>query len=253
MSEVVFLHGFLGAPTQLEPVAPGARGVALPGHGLAPWFPDGDAFDACVDAIADRVAGGATAPILVGYSMGARLALAVILRRPGLARAAVLVGVDAGIADPAARAARDDLRRLRVERLRSSGLRVFLDAWEREAIFATQASLDPSVLAAQRAARAAHTERGVAWALEHLDVASQPVLDVSRVDVPITFLAGERDERFASIAARLAARAPRGRAVIARGAGHNLLLEAPVLVAREIRHQETSAGREPAFNQGSPS
>lgn len=252
MRRVVFLHGFLGAPDQLAAIAPAAVGIALPGHGRAPWFPRVDTFDAAVDELAARVSAVGEVDVLVGYSMGARLALAALLRRPGIARSALLIGVDAGLEDDEARAARDAVRARRAAILREGGLASFVEAWEREPVFASQVRLSPEILAAQRASRAAHTERGIAWVLDRLDVASQPLLDVRGLTVPVAFLAGARDARFAAIAERLAHRAPGARAVIAPGSGHNLLLEAPDLVEREISRLLTSPGHEPVINQGSP-
>lgn len=258
MTAILFLHGFLGAPDQLASIAPAAIGVSLPGHGPDPWFPTATGFVGAVDAIAERIARDTRgAPLLVGYSMGARLALGVLGRHTHLAAGAVLVGADPGPLDDTARAARADVEAARRALLARVGLERFVDAWENEPIFATQVALDPEVRRAQRAARGAHTERGIAWVLEHLGAASQPFLDVGDLDPPITFLAGERDARFAAIAERLGREAPHGGAVIAPGCGHNLLLEAPDLVAREIRRLTsllgTSAGEAPAINQGSTS
>jgi pimeloyl-ACP methyl ester carboxylesterase len=55
-----------------------------------------------------------------------------------------------------------------------------------------------------------------------------------RLDVPITLGAGELDSKFAEIALRAARALPRGRASIAPGAGHNLLLERPDWVEQAI-------------------
>lgn len=258
MTDVVFLHGFLGAPDHLSLIAPRALGVWLPGHGFDPWFPAGGGFVGAVDAIAERIARDTRgASILVGYSMGARLALGVLARHAHVAAGAILIGVDPGLADEEARAARSAAEAGRRARLAQLGLPGFVDAWEEEPIFATQASLPAMTLAEQRAQRCAHTERGIAWVLEHLGTGDQPCIDVGDVDAPITFLAGEYDARFAAIAGRLGREAPHGRAVIAPGAGHNLLLEAPDLVANEIARLSNllgaSAGEGSAINQGSTS
>ncbi|MFO0616158.1 MAG: alpha/beta hydrolase, partial [Polyangiaceae bacterium] len=100
----------------------------------------------------------------------------------------------------------------------------------------------PRVLDAQRTARREHTERGIAWVLEHLGSATQPHVDVARIGVPLTLLAGERDGRFAELARDTAARAPNVRAVLAPDVGHNALLEAPAVVASEIARLEGLVG-----------
>jgi len=51
---------------------------------------------------------------------------------------------------------------------------------------------------------------------------------------PITLAAGELDAKFVDIAQRAARELPNAKLLIAPGAGHNLLLERPDLVARTL-------------------
>ncbi len=90
-----WLHGFLGAPAQWAGVRAGKGADEasdawwLPGHGPAPRVWPGASFDEVVDALSPWTTGRR---VLVGYSLGARLALALALRHPGDLRAVVLVG-----------------------------------------------------------------------------------------------------------------------------------------------------------------
>jgi len=49
--------------------------------------------------------------------------------------------------------------------------------------------------------------------------------------MPVTLIAGERDEKFRAIAQRMASAIPQATLVIAPGAGHAVHLEAPQVVA----------------------
>src|SRR5207244_3830457 len=75
----------------------------LPGHGLSP-SPLPGSFDAAVDELAAKLA---PPTWIVGYSMGARLGLALALRHPERCRGALLVGAQPGLrgAEGAARRA----------------------------------------------------------------------------------------------------------------------------------------------------
>ena len=75
----------------------------MPGHGPSPRVLPGAGFDEVIDALAPWTTGRR---VLVGYSLGARLALSLALRHPGDLRAVVLVGGTPGIEDPAERAQR---------------------------------------------------------------------------------------------------------------------------------------------------
>src|SRR3990167_10842963 len=103
------LHGFLGGGADWDPFEPAFAdlGIAmaprpeffkgpLPALTLAEW---GERF-------AKKVAQEDDAPIVMGYSMGGRLALHALLASPALWRGAVIIGAHPGFADPKARAER---------------------------------------------------------------------------------------------------------------------------------------------------
>ena len=90
----LLLHGFAGSPRTLARFLPDAEAPDLPGHGGAAdatsW---NDALAALEPADAVRV---------VGYSMGARLALGLALRHPATVSELVLESGTAGIEDAGA-------------------------------------------------------------------------------------------------------------------------------------------------------
>lgn len=234
-----WLHGFLGAPAQWDAVRAlvGADGEApwLPGHGPSPRVYEGQGFDEVTDSLAPWAAGKS---VLVGYSLGARLALSLALRHPGGLRAVVLVGGTPGIEGPAERAKRaadDDALAAGIAR---DGLAAFVRRWEALPLFATQAELAPEVLAAQRTWRGAHEARGVAWALSTLSTGRMPPLWGALATAPfeVHAVTGERDEKFTRIAEEMVRRGD-GRVAHHRvaGAGHNVVLEDSAAVAAVVR------------------
>ena len=111
---VVFLHGFLGAAQDWDPLTAalsrGRRCLALdlPGHGASsvqPAAPDGEGSALSMEAVAGAVAAlleaegaGEEPVVLVGYSMGARLALHLAARHPALFSKVAVVSGTPGIA-----------------------------------------------------------------------------------------------------------------------------------------------------------
>lgn len=238
-----WLHGFLGAPAQWDAVRArvGGGGDAwwMPGHGPSPWVRAGVGFDEVVDALAPWVDGRR---VLVGYSLGARLALSLALRHRGSLRAVVLVGGTPGLEDPterAKRAADDDALAAGIAR---DGLAAFVDRWEALPLFATQRSLPAGVLAVQRSWRAAHDPAGVAWALSTLSSGRMPPCWDALATAPFAIHAvtGDRDEKFTRIAEEMVQRGGgRVRHHRVAGVGHNVVLEDPSAVAAIVARAET--------------
>ena len=206
----------------------------MPGHGPSPRVLPGAGFDEVIDALAPWTTGRR---VLVGYSLGARLALSLALRHPGDLRAVVLVGGTPGIEDPAERAQRaaaDDALAASIAR---DGLERFVERWEALPLFATQREMAPELRAAQRARRTAHEAGGIAWALSTLGTGRMPPLWEALATAPFAVHAvtGDRDEKFTRIAEEMVRRSG-GRVVHHRvaGAGHNVALEDPAAVARVV-------------------
>ena len=115
---VVLLHGFLGDRRDLEPLrralAPsfGCITYDLPGHGdtahLADKAEKSSEGNAILHGLVAALEGlrQPSGVALVGYSLGARLALQVAVLRPDLVTAVVALGGSPGLVDEASREAR---------------------------------------------------------------------------------------------------------------------------------------------------
>jgi pimeloyl-ACP methyl ester carboxylesterase len=99
------------------------------------------------------------------------------------------------------------------------------------------AAQPPAVAAAVHADRLKSQPVGLARALRGLGTGALPSLwdRLGEVAMPVSLVVGERDEKFRTIAARMASALPQADLAVAPGAGHAVHLEAPVVVAQTIR------------------
>lgn len=241
---VTFIPGFMGGPRAFEalaahlPDAFGVRVVTLPGHGDRSAIAPGARFEELVALVGAEIDEGtkSAVEILVGYSMGGRVALAAALAHPERFAHVVAVGADLGLVDDAARRSRAEEDEARARQIEQAGIAAFLEAWEALPLFATQRALGPEALAAQRRMRLANTAEGLAFALRRLGTGQMPDLrpQLASSPLPITFVAGSLDAKFCALASEGARIAPRGAWAAFHGVGHNVPLEAPRRLAKLV-------------------
>ena len=170
--------------------------------------------------------------VLVGYSMGARLALHAALAHPTRVLALVLVGGTAGIEDPDERAVRRAEDEDRARRLESIGLDAFLEEWLAMPMFAglpEWARFDEE--------RRRNTVEGLAASLRRAGTGTMAPLweRLEGLACPVLCVTGERDERYGLLAERLVAAAGGpARHVVIEGAGHAAHLERPEATADTV-------------------
>jgi 2-succinyl-6-hydroxy-2,4-cyclohexadiene-1-carboxylate synthase len=180
-------------------------------------------FDGRLREIADRVDDG---DVVVGYSMGGRLALKAALRRPGKFGAVVLVGTSAGIEDEEARAERRDADEELAKWIEEHTIEEFAERWETQPVFASQ---PPELVSAQRPGRLAHEPAQLARLLRSAGQGMfEPVWhELEKIDCPVLAVAGELDTKYADASFRIAERVKHGRARLISDAGHAPQLERP--------------------------
>lgn len=249
---LLLLHGFTGSKESWRGVMPALAkkhrviAVDLPGHGQTIAPDDVTAYTMPVVAgqlarLIERVA-GEPAHVL-GYSMGGRLALYLVLAHPAWVSALTLESASPGLeteAERAARVASDEALAARIER---DGIEAFVDEWEKLALFASQARLPAHARAELRAQRLRNHPRGLALSLRGMGTGAQPSLwgrlgelersdrsptpNPSRREGGVTLIAGEMDTKFVGINRRMQMLMPNARLSVVAGAGHTIHLEKP--------------------------
>lgn len=235
---VVLLHGFTQTGISWRPVVERLRHrtvrVDLPGHGGSGDIEaDLSTTAALVAAAIARHGGPDGAPVLVGYSMGGRVALRLAIDRPTALSGLVLLGATAGLDDPTERAERrrgDEALAADIER---DGVDAFVTRWLAQPLFAGLRTEQDDL-----AARRANPPAGLAGSLRRAGTGTMdpPWWDeLSAVSVPTLVCWGERDERFAALGQRLAEGiGPLATSVELPRVGHAAHLEDPVEFAAEL-------------------
>lgn len=236
---LVMLHGFTGSAagwgSLLDMLAAyGLPVVALdlPGHGQsdAPRDPGRYAIERCErDIVASLQELGVKrgASVLLGYSMGGRIALYTAFS--GFFRALILESASPGLEDPVEREQRragDEALAASIER---DGVQAFVDCWEQLPLFASQRGLPPETRAALRRQRLNNRPGGLAQSLRGVGTGVQPPLHdrLPALHVPVLLIAGGLDSKFATIARSMSQTLPQSQLRIVPDAGHAVHLERP--------------------------
>lgn len=203
---VTLLHGFAGTPDAWADVPFAGDAVPLPGHGA----PMHDTWDACIASMGQH-------ELVVGYSLGARVALGMFAR--GQAQRVILIGCNPGICDDRPARRMGDARWARM--LREKGIAMFADAWAQQPLFDTQRRF-PERMAARRERRLQLDPEGLARSLEVMGLAEMPDLSAHVQNL----VAGALDAKYIALATQPITLIP--------DSGHDPTLEQPQLLADQL-------------------
>jgi len=227
-SRLVFLHGFTQTSNSWKPIAEHfVRSghqcfvVDLPGHA------ESSHVRADLRRAADMIGSIGDEATYVGYSLGGRAALHVALMYPHLVRSLVTIGANPGIDSEDERARRRESDDELITRMEDIGLEAFLREWVALPLFGSRA-----VGPLEMADRLRNTVEGLAGSLRLAGTGAQGSLwpRLRELNMPVLAIAGERDEKFASIARQMAVTVPEGRTALVAGAAHAAHLDDPAAV-----------------------
>jgi 2-succinyl-6-hydroxy-2,4-cyclohexadiene-1-carboxylate synthase len=225
---LVLLHGFTNSGASWQPVISGLgkryRAIApdIRGHASA-----SAAEPATLSAVIDDIAALTAGPFtLVGYSQGGRIALHAALALRHRVTRLLLIGASPGIADEAERRSRRAADERLAEQVESMAIEEFATHWAQTPILA---DIPPEIAQISHEDRLRSTPRGLAAALRGLGTGALPSLwdRLPELPMPVTLMVGERDTKFAAIAAEMASRIRHVTLTVVPGAGHAVHLERP--------------------------
>jgi 2-succinyl-6-hydroxy-2,4-cyclohexadiene-1-carboxylate synthase len=227
---VVFLHGFAATARHWDRVVAALRPerwipLALDLADADPLTPDG------VSSLVGRSCDERF--VLVGYSMGGRLALHTALAIPERVSRLVLLSASAGIADAGERAARRAAEEALAAEIEHGPISAFIERWRAVPLFAS----DPDWVLDEVAADELRCSPPVLVAsLRNLGPgAMTPMWErLGELRMPVALLAGADDGAYVDAGRRMAAAIEHATLSVVPGVGHRVALQAPEAVVRAL-------------------
>ncbi|WPL17843.1 2-succinyl-6-hydroxy-2,4-cyclohexadiene-1-carboxylate synthase [Thiorhodovibrio winogradskyi] len=224
----LLLHGFTGSHADWRDTWPETRpalALDLPGHGQSP-DPEGD-FTAEIARLLAALP--PSIEKIAGYSLGGRIALALMAAAPEHFRALIIVSTHPGLTNAAERATRCRQDQYWINMLRNHGIKRFAAAWQRQPLFHAQHLRAPQAVAEQHRRRLAQRPEGLAQALACFGLGRMPpTWDALRTyQGHLHWISGALDEKFRDLGERVRAPRPATTHDILPECGHNPLLEMP--------------------------
>src|SRR5436305_5277925 len=172
--------------------------------------------------------------ILLGYSMGGRIALYCAFS--GFFRALILESASPGLAHPLERVQCHQSDMALADRIEREGIPAFVAYWEQLPLFASQRSLPKEKQATLHAQRLHNRATGLANSLRGIGTGIQPALhaQLPTLTIPVLLITGELDTKFCALAEQMQQALPLAQWSVMPGAGHAVHLEQAALFVRDV-------------------
>ncbi|MEI8366577.1 MAG: alpha/beta fold hydrolase [Parachlamydiaceae bacterium] len=210
------LHGFLGRPKDWEILS------EIPYHAV-------DLFHDYPIVPLREWAEAFTAPskrVLLGYSLGGRLALHALIRHPADWDAAIFVSTHPGLYSKEERQKRLEADYRWAERFENDSWDSLMDAWNAQSVFCN--SLEGSAHLLERC-ESDYQRPLLASALRNWSLGTQEDLRerLSELEIPILWMVGENDTKYRELALNIRLKHPLSRIVLVANSGHRIPWEQP--------------------------
>jgi 2-succinyl-6-hydroxy-2,4-cyclohexadiene-1-carboxylate synthase len=231
---ILFLHGFTGNSQDFSSVIPllsksyCCLAVDLPGHGQTKVNGDETCYNmsntakALIQLLDDLQIDKC---LLLGYSMGGRLALYMTLHFPERFEKVVLESASPGLKTEKERSHRLQADSQIAQKLENSNIKDFLLNWYDRPLFKSlknSPNFDKLI-----ETRLANNPLELAKSLRNMGTGNQPSLweKLAQNQIPLLLLAGEYDDKFTTINTEIASLCPTASLKIVPKAGHNIHFE----------------------------
>ncbi|MEG3919505.1 2-succinyl-6-hydroxy-2,4-cyclohexadiene-1-carboxylate synthase [Microcoleus sp. POL10_C6] len=232
--KILFLHGFTGSTQDFSRVIPllsnsyCCLAVDLPGHGETRVIGDESCYNisntaqALIHLLDDLQIDKC---LLLGYSMGGRLALYMALHFPERFEKVVLESASPGLKTEKERSHRREADLPIAQKLENSNIKDFLFNWYDRPLFKSlknSPNFDKLI-----ETRLANNPLELAKSLRNMGTGNQPSLweKLAQNHIPLLLLAGAYDDKFTSINTEIASLCPAALLEIVPKAGHNIHFE----------------------------
>lgn len=170
---------------------------------------------------------------LLGYSMGARMALHALAEPDHPWQAAVIVSGHPGLENESDRSARRAADAEWGTRAFTTGWTEFLRDWNAQPVLGNAMIRNDAAMTRLVSRRQEIARSFIDWSLGN----QEPLWNrLAEIRIPVLWIVGEKDEKFRAIAERAVGLLPKAKLVVAPGAGHRVPWEVPEWFAREVTH-----------------
>lgn len=221
---VTFIHGFTQTSVSWRPVLAcmpaniQATLLDAPGHG--------NSLDATrnLEETAADVLDTMPDGVLVGYSMGARIALHAAITHSPKIHALCLISGTAGIEDDSERAQRKHNDDALADHIEAIGTKKFISEWLSQPMFTGLTSENAGINDRLR-----NTAQGLANSLRFCGTGTQKPLwsHLHTVTIPVLIIVGEKDQKFLDLGKRMATLFPNCQLHVMKNVGHSAHAEDP--------------------------
>jgi 2-succinyl-6-hydroxy-2,4-cyclohexadiene-1-carboxylate synthase len=230
------LHGFTGSGADFAPWFAELSDTLsweapdLPGHGSLAGAMASElaSMDACNAMLRARIESASRPVIVVGYSLGGRVALNFASQFSHLIAGLVLIGANPGLRDEGLRQERLRWEQELCERLRRDGVQAFMNYWQALPIIETQKRIPENVWHRMQERRLISNAEGLIQSIRTMGTGRMTALweNLRGLICPVLYCAGQEDEKYCAIGREVAELVPQGQFVSVPGAGHAAHLEA---------------------------
>lgn len=243
---LIFLHGFLGRPSDwalVKASLPVAGGVQLytPDYCKDPHLGPQFSFETWADNFVkwtERIVGLNHKNILVGYSLGGRLALHALEKRPDIWEKVVLISTNPGITDGFhTDIGRSEERRKRwlsdsywAEEFSKASWETVLRDWNAQPVFSGGTAEPPRI-------ETEYSREVLSLILTQWSLAQQKNMRqvIAKYAEKVHWLVGEADEKFMALTEQLKNQVRDLQVDVVAGASHRVPFDNPKIVGERIR------------------
>ncbi|MFC7686738.1 2-succinyl-6-hydroxy-2,4-cyclohexadiene-1-carboxylate synthase [Ureibacillus sp. GCM10028918] len=242
---IIMLHGFTGSVATWDKVAVSITdyriiAIDLIGHGQTDSPHDVAAYTMeeqvlQLDEVFQQL--NLHRVILLGYSMGGRVALSYAKTFPNRVSQLILESASPGLKFEEERTIRRSSDESLANQIQINGIESFVNKWENIPLFDTQKKLPSDVQLAVREERLSQSEVGLANSLRGMGTGAQNSLwsNLGEINIPVTLITGELDKKFCIIAEEMQALLQKARHVIVNDVGHAIHVENPEQFATIVK------------------
>ncbi|EGQ21475.1 2-succinyl-6-hydroxy-2,4-cyclohexadiene-1-carboxylate synthase [Sporosarcina newyorkensis 2681] len=251
---IVLLHGFTGSTdtwretidillTQHHVIT-----VDLIGHGrtASPTEPERYQMNEQIEDLHQLLADlHIEQPILLGYSMGGRVALGYAATYSDQIAGLILESSSPGLGTEAERTTRCVADAKLAERIENEGIEKFIDFWQEIPLFHSQKKLSDEKQLAVRLERLKQQPLGLANSLRGIGTGRQPSYwdELTHFEFPVLLITGSEDEKFENIAREMKRLLPNALHETIKDAGHAIHVEKPRQFATMIKSYLKTVGK----------